>query len=154
MGNMSGMFSFAVWVIRALKCETVNFIKFDSAGIPVRLFRLLNVPMLIISHVPCSRVCNAHAKHDVIRFTYDAHHVTMTSPAFAFHSCHMEVRWHDVISVLCCRNTMSSWLTSHGDEIGMTSSYSHHVCIMLMMSSRLDPEIIATHVIHGCSHGA
>ena len=26
-------------------------------------------------------------------------HVTMTSPAFAFHSCDVETRWHDVIGV-------------------------------------------------------
>ena len=29
MGNMFGMFSFAFWVIRALKCEAVNFPKFE-----------------------------------------------------------------------------------------------------------------------------
>ena len=33
MGNMSGMFSFAFWVIMALKCEAVRFIKFESAGV-------------------------------------------------------------------------------------------------------------------------
>ena len=43
-------------------------------------------------------------------------------------------------------NTMSSWFTLHGDDIGMTSSCSHHICIMLMMSSQLDCDIIAIHV--------
>ena len=36
---------------------------------------------------------------DVTRFAYDANDVTMTSPAFAFHLCHVETRWHDVIGV-------------------------------------------------------
>ena len=26
-------------------------------------------------------------------------HVTVTSPAFLFHSFHVEIRWHDVIGV-------------------------------------------------------
>ena len=98
MGNMFGMFSFAFWVIRTLKCEAVNFLKFELAGIPVRLFEYLRAPILIIAHAPCTCASDAHAHHDVTRFTYDANHVTMTSPAFAFHSCHMEMRWHDVIS--------------------------------------------------------
>ena len=53
MGNMFGMFSFAFWVIRALKCETVNFLKFESAGVPVRPIKYLDVPILIIAHAPC-----------------------------------------------------------------------------------------------------
>ena len=99
MGTMFGMFSFAFWVIRALKCEAVNFIKFESAGIPVRPFEYLDVPILIIAHVPCMSVHNPHAHHDVIRFAYDANHIIMTSAAFAFHSCHVERRWHDIIGV-------------------------------------------------------
>ena len=99
MGNMSGMFSFAFWVIRALKCEAVNFIKFELAGIPVRLFEYLDAPILIIACVPCTRTCDVHAQCHIARFTYDANHVTMTSPAFAFHSCHIEMRWHDIIGV-------------------------------------------------------
>ena len=35
----------------------------------------------------------------ITRFTYDASHVTMTSPVFVFHSCHVETRWHDIIGV-------------------------------------------------------
>ena len=99
MGNMFGMFSFAFWVIRALKCEVVNFPKFESAGIHIRLFEYLDVPILIIAHAPCMRACDVHAQHDVTRFAYDANHVTMTSPVFVFDSCHVETRWYDIIGV-------------------------------------------------------
>ena len=44
-------------------------------------------------------VHNAHAHHDVTRFAYDANHITMMSPTFTFHSCHVGMRWHDVIGV-------------------------------------------------------
>ena len=74
MGNMFGMFSFAFWVIRALKCEVVNFPKFKLAGIPIRLFEYLDVPILIIAHPPCMCVCDAHAQHDVTRFAYKRQH--------------------------------------------------------------------------------
>ena len=96
---MFGMFSFAFWVIRALKCEAVNFPKFELIGIPIRQYEYLDMPILIIAHAPCVRTCDAHAYRDVTRFTYDANHVTMTSPVFAFHLCHVETRWYDVISV-------------------------------------------------------
>ena len=82
MGNMFGMFLFAFWVIRALKCEVVNFPKFESAGIPVMPFEYLDVPILIIACAPCMHVHDMHAQHDIIRFAYDANHVTMMSPAF------------------------------------------------------------------------
>ena len=64
MGNMSGMFSFAFWVIRALKCEVVNFPKFESAGVPVRPFEYLDMPILIIACAPCMHVCDAHAQRE------------------------------------------------------------------------------------------
>ena len=99
MGNMSGMSSFAVWVIRALKCEAVNFVKFESAGVPIRLFEYLNAPILIIACALCSCMHDVHTQRDVTRFAYNANHATMTSPMFAFHSCHVETRWHDVIGV-------------------------------------------------------
>ena len=99
MGNMSGMFSFAFWVIRTLKCEAVIFPKFESAGVPVRPFRYLDAPILFIARVPCSHAHDMHAQRDVTRFASCVNHVTMTSPAFAFHSCHIGMRWHDVISV-------------------------------------------------------
>ena len=96
MGNMSRMFSFAFWVIRTLKCEVGNFLKFKSADIPVRLFKYLRVLILTIAHAPCMYMSNEHAHHDVTRFTYDVNHVTMMSPTFMFHLCHIEMRWHDV----------------------------------------------------------
>ena len=99
MGNMFGMFSVAFWVIRTLKCEAVNFLKLKSAGVPVRPFKYLSVPILIIAHAPCMHISDVHAHCDITRFAYDANHVTMTSPAFVFHSCHIEIGWHDIISV-------------------------------------------------------
>ena len=99
MGNMSGMFSFAFWVIRTLKCEVDIFPKIESAGVHVRLFEYLDASILIITCAPCSRTCDAHAQHDVTRFASYANHVTMTSPAFVSHSCHVAMMWHDVISV-------------------------------------------------------
>ena len=65
---MFGMFSFAFWVIRTLKCEAVNFLKFESAGIPVRPFEYLSMPILIIAHAPCTHAHNVHAHCDVTRF--------------------------------------------------------------------------------------
>ena len=101
MGNLFGMFLFSFWVISSLKCEAVNFVKFESAGVPVRLFKHLDMPILIIAHGPCMRTCDAHAQRDVTRFAYDANYVTMTSPVFVstFHSFYIERRWHDVIGV-------------------------------------------------------
>ena len=99
MGNMSGMFSFAFWVLRALKCEVVNFAKFESAGIPIRPFEYLDMPILIIAREPCLRTHDIHAQCDITRFTYDVNHVTIMSPAFVFHLCHVEMRLHDVIGV-------------------------------------------------------
>ena len=99
MGNIFGMFSFAFWVIKALKCEAVNFLKFKSAGVPVRPFKYKSMPILIIAHVPCMCACDTHGHHDVTKFTYDVNHITMTSPAFVFHSCHIGMRWHDIIGV-------------------------------------------------------
>ena len=99
MGNMFGMFLFAFWEIRALNCEAVKFLKFKLDGIPIRPFEYLSVPILIIAFVPCTYACEVHAHPDITWFAYDANHVTMTSPAFAFHSCHIEMRWHDIIGV-------------------------------------------------------
>ena len=145
------MFSFAFWVIRALKCEEVIFLKFRSAGVPVRPFGYLAVPILIIACVPCSRACDAHAQHDVTWFASCVNHVTVTSPAFAFHSCNVGMRWHDVISV-CIVGTPRHY-GSH-DDVGMTSSCSHRVRIVLMTSSCWDHDVIATRVNHDCSRGA
>ena len=70
MGNMSGMFSFAFWVIRALKCEAVNFMKFKLAGICTRTFEYIYAPILIIACVPCTCARDVHAQCDVTRFAY------------------------------------------------------------------------------------
>ena len=99
MGNMFGMFSFAFWVFRALKCEAVNFVKFKLAGIPIRPFKYLDGPILVIAHAPCTCVHDAHAHRDITRFTYDANNVAMMSAVFVFHLCHVEMRWHDIIGV-------------------------------------------------------
>ena len=90
------MFSFAFWVIRALKCEAVNFPKFELA---VRPFEYLDAPILIIACAPYMCACDAHAQHEVTRFASYTSHITMMSPAFTFHSCHVEMRWHDIIGV-------------------------------------------------------
>ena len=87
------------WVIKALKCEVVNFPKFKLAGIPIRPFKYLDAPILIIARVPCMCSCDVHAHHDITGFAYDVNHVTMTSPAFPFHSCNVEIMWHDVTGV-------------------------------------------------------
>ena len=129
----------------------LNFLKFESAGIPIRPFKYLSEPILIIAHAPCMRMCDAHAHRDITRFAYDVNHVTMMSPVFVFHSCHVEIRWHDCS---CCRNTTSSWFASHGDGVGMPSLCSHCVLIVLMTSSHSDHDVIMTHVNHDCSHGS
>ena len=96
---MFGMFSFAFWVIRTLQCQAVNFLMVKLAGIPIRPFEYLSAPILIIAHVPCTCTQDAHAHHDITRFAYDVSHVTMMSPAFVFHMCHVGMRWHDIIGV-------------------------------------------------------
>ena len=88
MGNMFGMFLFAFAVIRALQCEAVNFLKFKSAGRPVRPFEYLSTPILLITHAPCMHTCDAHVHHDIT-----------TLPVFALHLCHIGMRWHDIIGV-------------------------------------------------------
>ena len=65
MGNMFGMFSFAFWVIWTLKCVAVNFLKFESAGIPVRPFEYLSALILIIACAPCMHTHDAHAHCDI-----------------------------------------------------------------------------------------
>ena len=89
------MFLFAFLVISTQICEAVNFLKFELAGVPVRLFKYLSMPILLRACAPCMCMHDAHAHHD----TYDANHITMTSPLFTFHACHDGMRWHDVIGV-------------------------------------------------------
>ena len=76
MGNIFGMLLFAFWVIRASKCEVVNFINFESAGVPVRQLEYLDVPILILAHAPCMHAHNVHAHCDITRFAYDVNHIT------------------------------------------------------------------------------
>ena len=116
MGNMFGMFLFAFWVISTQKCDVVNFSKFELAGIPIRPFKYLGMPILLRACAPCMHVHNAHAHHDITRFAYDVNHITMTSPAFAFHLCHGGMRWHDVIDVHvvgtpCHHGSHHMWMT-------------------------------------------
>ena len=99
MGNMSGMFLFAFWVFSTQKCEAVIFPKFKLACMSARPLGYLDMPFSIIGCVPCMCTHDVHAQCDVTRFTYDVNHVTMTSPAFAFHSFHVGMRWHDIIGV-------------------------------------------------------
>ena len=147
---MSGMFSLAFWIIRTLKCEAVNFPRFESAGIPVRPFEYIDAPILIIECAPCMHAPNAHAQHDITRFAYDVNHITMTSPAFAFHSCHVETRWHEVIGV-----HIVGTAHHHGSHcMGMTymtSPCSHCVRITLMMLSCSGHGIIVTRMNHDCN---
>ena len=151
MENMSGMFSFTFWVIRALKCEAVNFPKFESADVPIRPFEYLDVPILIIACAPCTRVHDAHAQRDVTRFAYYANHVIMTSPAFAFHLCHVGMRWCDVIDVHIVGTPHHYGLHHMGmrHDIIVFSSCSH--CIDDVIT--LDHDVIATCMNHNCSCG-
>ena len=74
------MFLFAFWVISTQKCVVVNFHKFKSAGIPIRPFKYLGMPILIKAHVPCTCTCSMHAHHDVTRFVLENHQVWVVPP--------------------------------------------------------------------------
>ena len=110
------MFLFAFWVVRTLKCEAVNFLKFEPAGVPIRPFEYLSAPILFMACARCMCMHDAHAHHDVTWFTYDANHITMMSPAFTFHLCHIGMRWHDIIGV-CVVGTPCHYGSHH---MGMT----------------------------------
>ena len=99
MGNMLGMFSFVFWVFSTQKCEAVYFPRFESACMHARSLGYLGAPYLIRAHASCMCVCNVHARCDITRFTKKANHVIMMSSAFAFHLCHVRMRWNDVIGV-------------------------------------------------------
>ena len=45
------------------------------------------------------RARNVHAQRDVTRFASYVSPVTMMPPAFTFHLCHIETRWHDIFGV-------------------------------------------------------
>ena len=78
--------------------ETVIFNKFGPACMHPRPLDYLDVLALYRAHVSCACPCIMHARHDTT-FAYNANHVIMMSSAFAFHSCHVGVRWHDIIGV-------------------------------------------------------
>ena len=46
-----------IWVFCTWKCEAVNFPKFKSAGMLIRPFKYLGVPILLRAHVPCMHAC-------------------------------------------------------------------------------------------------
>ena len=83
------MFSFAFWVISTQKCEVVNFPKFESAGVPVRLLKYLGMSILLRAHVPWTHTHDVHVHHDITRFAHDANHVT--SVCIPFVPCGNEV---------------------------------------------------------------
>ena len=56
--------------------------------------RLRRGAIMVITKKLASHVHDAHAHHNITRFTYDTNHVTMMSPAFMFHLCHVDVRLH------------------------------------------------------------
>ena len=99
MMNMFGMFSIVFWPISTLKCDVVNFLKFKSGGIPLRPLEYLGTPISLRACMPCMHAHDMYAQCDITRFTNDTNHVTLMSPAFTFHSCHIGMRWHDVIGV-------------------------------------------------------
>ena len=96
---MFGMCLFACWVFSTQKCKVVIFSKFKSAYMHARPLGYLDALFLHRAHAPCMCRHIVHARHDITRFAYDVHHVIMTSLAFAFHSCHIGMRWHDIIGV-------------------------------------------------------
>ena len=63
MGNMSGLFLFSFRLIRVLKCEAVIFPKFE-AGVPLRLFKYLDAPILIIDAMRMPNM-TSHGSHHV-----------------------------------------------------------------------------------------
>ena len=130
MRNMFGMFLFAFWVISTQKGEADNFLKFELAGVPIRPFKYLRMPIILKAHGPCMHACDTNAHHDVTRFAYDAKHVTMTSPAFTFYSCHVGLMWHDVIGVCIVGTPHHHGLHHMGimwHDIIVFSSCSHHI---------------------------
>ena len=56
MGNMFGMFSSAFLVTSSGNCEAAYFLKFELACIPVRPFKYLAMPILLIACAPCMNV--------------------------------------------------------------------------------------------------
>ena len=116
MEIMFGMFLFAFWTFRTQKCEVVMFSKFKSACLHSRPLRYLDVPYLYRAHAPCMHTHVMHGRNDVMRFTYNVIHIIMMSLEFTFHSCHVGIRWHDVI----------------GACISLTPCHHGSLCISMM----------------------
>ena len=98
MGIMIGMFLFASQVLIPENVKQI-FSLSSLACVHARPLRYLDIPYLIRAHMPCTCTCDMHARHNITRLTNNANHVIMTSSAFTFHSCHIGMRWHDVIGV-------------------------------------------------------
>ena len=71
------MFLFAFWVISTQKCEAVNFPKFESAGMPIRLFGYLGIPISLRAQAPCIHTCDTHVP---IMMPQGLHMMQTTSP--------------------------------------------------------------------------
>ena len=99
MGIMFGMFSFAFWVFITQKCEVAIFPKFKSGCMHARPLGYLDTPYSFREHTPCMCIHIVHAKCNITRFANDVNHVIMMSLVFAFHSCQVGMRWHDIIGV-------------------------------------------------------
>ena len=98
MGIMFGMFLF--WVFSTSECEAVIFAKFELACVHPRPLDYLDDALVLHRpHEPCMCTGIAHARHEITRFAYNVNHIIMMSLAFVFHSCHIGMRWHDIIGV-------------------------------------------------------
>ena len=98
MRIMFGML-FAFWVFSTQKCETFIFAKFGLTFMHVSPLNYLDT-QFCREHM-CHTCTHMSCMHNVtlLGFTYNVNHVIMTSPVFAFHSCHKEMRWYDIIGV-------------------------------------------------------
>ena len=69
-------------------CEVVIFSKFELSFMHTRPLRYLDAPHLM--HMPDVTSLGSHIMQN---------NIIMMSLAFAFHSCHVGIMWHDVIGV-------------------------------------------------------
>ena len=98
MGIISGMFLFAFRVIGALKCEAVIFPKFESAGIPIRLFEYLDVFFNYSMCVMPARVrCTCLTSRHKVSIMCKPRHHDVNSIHVPY--VPLGMRWHDIIGV-------------------------------------------------------
>ena len=76
MRNMFGMFLLAFWVIRSLKCEVVNILKFESSGVPIRPFEYLSM-LIFLEH---TRHACTHMTHMPIMMSQGSHMMQTLTP--------------------------------------------------------------------------